>query len=206
MPLGTLIILPSLILTPPLTFLPDSISKGVAPFPFPGNCDLFQQPKEAPTEPARYVEAWNMLPNGTCFPPGNLYYLTNLTDSLGVDFSKLGLPNGTVIINNQTIYIPPGVDNTTKPNLPGTNWTLVNETDSTPEDWSVVNGTTVISGGKLGTVPGGWCGPASRPAEAAGGGLMHHASIMVCADCCAHSSTSCPGAADGLCRSGGAGG
>jgi hypothetical protein len=156
MPLGTLIILPSLILTPPLTFLPDSIAKGVAPFPFPGNCDLFQQPKEAPTEPARYVEAWNMLPNGTCFPPGNLYYLLNLTDSLGVDFDKLGLPPGTVIINNQTVYIPPGVDNSTQPNLPGTNWTLVNETDSKPEDWDVINGTTVIGGGKLGTVPGGW--------------------------------------------------
>lgn len=107
LPLGTMVILPGLVLTPLLAPLTPHQSAGVMPYSFGGNCNLLGKPVNrilgnTPTD------ILGLIPPGTCLPPGWLYNIGNLTAS-GFPKTTAGLPDGTVVLSDKNVFVPPGV-------------------------------------------------------------------------------------------------
>ena len=130
-PVGTMVILPGLVLTPGNTTLPSDLTFGKTPIAFPGNCDATGKPLPAPTS-GPLVAVWDLLPPGICFPAGNMYIFEDLK-LLGIDQVALDLPDNSVILNPYNVYVPKvdGSSNAGKaiilPNINAT-WVPVNET------------------------------------------------------------------------------
>jgi hypothetical protein len=104
------------------------------PYSFGGNCNLLGKPLDnilGNTPP----EVLSLIPAKACLPPGWLYNIGNLTASGFPDFAA-GLPHGTVILNNDTIYVPPGTSEKHAEafeGLPGFNQTVWTGTNDTGE-------------------------------------------------------------------------
>jgi hypothetical protein len=130
-PVGTLAILPGLVLTPGNTTLPSDVTFGMTPIPFNGSCDASDKLLPAPTS-GPLVAVWALLPPKICFPSGNIYISEDLK-LLGIDQKGLGFSNGSVILNPYNVYIPKVDGNTANsgeiilPNVNAT-WVAVNET------------------------------------------------------------------------------
>jgi hypothetical protein len=132
LPLGTIVILPGLVLSPFLAPLTMHQSNGIMPYSFGGNCNLLGKPVQniLGNTPANILA---LIPQKACLPPGWLYNIGNLSASGFPGFSA-SLPRGTVILNNDTLYVPSGMSEKHAEafeGLPGFNetvWTGTNDT------------------------------------------------------------------------------
>jgi hypothetical protein len=124
--------LPGLVLSPFLAPLTMHQSNGVMPYSFGGNCNLLGKPVNniLGNTPADILA---LIPQKACLPPGWLYNIGNLSASGFPGFSA-SLPHGTVILNNDTLYVPPTLSEKHAEafeGLPGFNetvWTGTNDT------------------------------------------------------------------------------
>jgi hypothetical protein len=115
------------------TLLPFNMAKGTLPIPFLGNCNLLGQPQPMPVVAPPVLKAlWPLLPPKVCLPPGNLYHLgMNSLKAQGLDVGSLGLPNGTVIVDPITVYVPESGKNPGSDINIEANWTTLNNTANT---------------------------------------------------------------------------